>query len=177
MKSRSTSMSGRIQVLLRSRSLPFLCLLALWVPGAPVWAQSCQGVTSARCVGGGISMTMPVIEYDEKWKRTWGTIAIDIATDGEPGIFGAWSTETSRRKAKRFALQECQAGGGDDCQVVLLFADQCGALALPNPVFGKRYGARAATTPEEASRLALEECGDPECQVVFVDCTAPVRVR
>lgn len=178
MKSRSTSMLRRMQGLLCSRGMLVLCLLALWAPVMPAGAQAtCQGVSSARCVGGGISMTMPVIEYDEKWKRTWGAIAIDIATDGEPGISGRTIGEFSRRKAKNLALRDCQAAGGDDCQVVLWYADQCAALALPDPVFGKRYGARAGQTKSEAARLALEECGSEDCKLVFIDCTDPVRVR
>ncbi|MGY1459212.1 MULTISPECIES: DUF4189 domain-containing protein [unclassified Luteimonas] len=141
---------------------------------APVWAQTCQGVSSARC-GTGVGFYVPPPPQPE-WKRTWGAIAIDIATDGQPGVFGAVNGAYSRREAKRLAQEKCEATGAQACKVVLWYAGQCAALALPTLASGRRFGARAAETTALASQMVLEECAGPDCEVVHIDCTIPVRV-
>lgn len=149
--------------------LVFLC-------GGAATAQTCQGVTSARCVGTGFTWyhaPPPGPEY----QSTWGAFAIDVSVDGATARFGSSTGHDKRKHARKDALERCRATGAEDCRIVLTYSNQCAALAFPDPVYGKRYGARASTTTRESERLALEECDSPECRVVEVTCTIPYRIR
>ena len=154
--------------------LALLGLAVAW--GGTAAAQTCQGVSSARCVGTGFTWyhaPPPGPEY----QTTWAAFAIDVSVDGETARFGSASGHEKRKAARKDALERCRATGAQDCRIVLTFANQCAALAFPDPVYGKRYGARASRTSYESKRLALEECGSEECRVVEVNCTIPYRIR
>lgn len=161
---------GRVQRLL------LVLLASATVFGGTAAAQTCQGVSSARCVGTGFTWYHAPPPGPE-WQSTWAAFAIDVSVDGAPGRFGSASGHDKRRAARKDALERCRATGAQDCRIVLTFSNQCAVLALPDVVYGKRYGARAARTEYEAKRLALEECDSPECRIVDLNCTIPYRVR
>lgn len=161
---------GRVQRVL------LVLLASVAVFGGTAAAQTCQGVSSARCVGTGFTWYHAPPPGPE-WQSTWAAFAIDVSVDGAPGQFGSASGHDKRRAARKDALERCRATGAQDCRIVLTFSNQCAVLALPDVVYGKRYGARAARTEHEAKRLALEECDSPECRIVELNCTIPYRVR
>lgn len=163
-------MRGRVQRLL------LVLLASAAVFGGTAAAQTCQGVSSARCVGTGFTWYHAPPPGPE-WQSTWAAFAIDVSVDGAPGQFGSASGHDKRKAARKDALERCRATGAQDCRIVLTFSNQCAVLALPDVVYGKRYGARAARTEHEARRLALEECDSPDCRVVELNCTIPYRVR
>lgn len=154
--------------------LALLGLVLAW--GGPAAAQTCQGVSSARCVGTGFTWYHAPPPGPE-WQSTWAAFAIDVSVDGAPARFGSASGHEKRKAARKQALERCQATGAQDCQIVLTFSNQCAVLAFPEVVYGKRYGARAGPNEYEATRLALKECGSPDCRVVELNCTIPYRIR
>jgi hypothetical protein len=68
--------------------------------------------------------------------------------------------------ARAAALAECRAAGNNNCQVVVVFRNACGAFAI-----GGQCGARGwayAGSRRQAERLALNECikhGGTSCYV------------
>jgi hypothetical protein len=108
----------------------------------------------------------------EQWAVRWGAIAVDNAS-GKTGILGNMS---SRRKAEKGAMAQCQQKGGAACEVKLTYYNQCGVLAWGN---GKMVTASGPTLAE-AGELALTECArsaNAQCEVFFSDCSYAQRVR
>ena len=70
----------------------------------------------------------------------------------------------SAREAKVEALKQC---GEPSCEVLVSFANACGAIAH-GP--GKPFAVTGATR-SEAQTKALRRCGDKTCQIVAWACT------
>lgn len=108
------------------------------------------------------------------YKDRWGAISID-STVSKGGI-GTVTGLASKRKAEKAALSQCRAsGGGDGCQVLLTYYNQCGVIA-----WGDNYlKTMGAATVESASKLALEDCSKNTsgCQIYYSGCSYPERVQ
>lgn len=82
----------------------------------------------------------------------WGAIAIDFAPTNA-GI-GVSTAAGSKRQAKKEALADCQAKGGKDCRINLIYGNQCAVV-----IAGIKYArAQEGPTVEIAAAHALKMC-------------------
>jgi hypothetical protein len=107
-----------------------------------------------------------------RWADRWG--AIDNR-DGGAGL-GVAQMSSSERKAKRVAMDECLAKGGQRCKVILTYRNQCGVV-----VAGDAGGnSMSAESIDKASELGIERCekdGLKGCRVYYSNCSFAERVR
>lgn len=106
-----------------------------------------------------------------KWEERWGAFASD-----ENGVYGIVSDMTSKRKAKRAAVEECKSRGGGQCVAVATYANQCVAMVAsdvsPHTVYEQ--------TEEGALEAAQKKCSDSKqknCHVFYSGCSLPVRAE
>jgi hypothetical protein len=107
-----------------------------------------------------------------KWTSKWGAILVDSIV----GDIGATDNELSESAAKRIARERCEKHGAKNCEVALIYANQCGVIAWPSVVDAKVIS-RAGTTIEVASEIALSECASISgaiCKIVYSQCSMPV---
>ncbi len=106
------------------------------------------------------------------WVTSWGAIAVD----GPAHIIGASHSQRSKRKANAMALADCKARGGakKNCEVLISFHNQCGAIAGGDT----EATTFSAGTAEEAGALALQRCSSltANCKVLQTTCSYPMRV-
>lgn len=104
------------------------------------------------------------------WISQWGA----IATDAETGNVGTASRRASKQEALGEAMMQCKSGGGLNCKLLIVFDNQCGALAWPT-AGGKAAGA-GGKTPDMAEKSAMQACDEvgKACQIVYSQCSLPV---
>lgn len=75
----------------------------------------------------------------------------------------------TREQARAAAIANCRKYV-DDCQVVIVFKDGCGALAAGD----RSYAAARSESKDDAQRYALDDCrlGGPNCRVLRWVCTS-----
>lgn len=129
------------------------------------------GWTSCAPIPGNESSPNAAVESGPQWATRWGAIAVD----GNSGSFGGVDGLPSKRKAEKMAIRNCKKNGGQRCEVLGAYYDQCGAMA---------WGATKVTSYRsadlsEASSKALETCSQASnsCKVYYSGCSYPVRVR
>lgn len=153
----------------------FFCLAALVMCGARVSAHNSpdyharHNAQSPYYVGPrgeiGEKQTTQPIGY---WQKTWGA----IATDGARGLLGVVVGADSEVEAKRLALRDCEAKGGD-CKVEIAYFNQCAALVTGD----KLFNVSNAHSIARASELGLELCReekDTNCRVYYSACSEPI---
>ncbi|MGO1070844.1 DUF4189 domain-containing protein [Lysobacter sp. CA199] len=106
------------------------------------------------------------------WDSRWGAIAMDP----DNRTMGAVDSRESKRLARRDAVSECKARGGNKCKVTFTYQDQC-VVTIQG-----RTGANHGHAPEiaPAAQLGMNACmkrGDDDCHVYYEACSLPVRVR
>ena len=141
-----------------------------------------QGVTpgSQQCLPTGQGTApAPSPARQPRWKLTWGAFASDDAV----AVIGTSSGEHSSRSARSAAMRKCSKMGGKNCEVTLVYQNQCAVIADPidrdtQPRFGSDV---SGPTIEEASKLALDSChkrnGGRRCEIIYSNCTRPVLVN
>lgn len=122
-----------------------------------------------QCVpipGGSSSSSAPAAVYENRWGA--------IATDGPKGILGSSKNQTSKRKAEKQAVSECQEKGGT-CKLQMSYRNQCAVLVSGD----KKFLVQRAESIEVATEIAIRECGavDANCRVHYSDCSYPEQVR
>ncbi|QNP40870.1 DUF4189 domain-containing protein [Lysobacter terrestris] len=110
-----------------------MLLMLLAFAGAALAEQGCASgfYPGGAQPGGQICVPIPGYgttnntgaEGSSVWANRWGAIAIGN------GVAGVSEGLPSRGKAKRTALDDCKAGGGMDCKVIVAYVNQCVALA------------------------------------------------
>ena len=89
-----------------------------------------------------------------KGKDRWGALAFSRSANGWSA--GAGTDQPSQAHAVARALAGCrESKRGDNCAQVLVWKNQCGAIAVGD---GSQYGAAAGSTKQQAERNALREC-------------------
>ena len=107
-----------------------------------------------------------------KWKTMWGAIYADSVV----GDIGAANGEQSKNKAKRLAEERCKKHGAKECELLLVYSNQCGALAWPSLV-GAKVTADGGLSADAANDSALQKCarsGGGVCKIVYSECSKPV---
>lgn len=119
------------------------------------------------CAPAGNSASPP--EPGPRWATQWGSIAAG------KGGYGKALGSSRKSKAKREALRECKASGGRKCEVLLIFYNQCGALAWGNTGNATFRAPNAA----DAEAGALTECAKhtTDCRIFFSGCSYPRLVE
>jgi hypothetical protein len=106
-----------------------------------------------------------------RWATRWGAIAID----GSTGSFAGMEGLSSKRKAQKAAVKECQNKGGKQCKVIAAYYNQCGAMAYGDT----RYSSYMGPQTQETQDLAVQECNKQttNCRAYYVGCSYPEQIR
>lgn len=161
------------------------CLLlfsSALVSSTPVMAQTAcpQGVGpgSAQCgpSGGGMSPA-PSRQPSARWKLTWGA----FSTDADSNVVGTSTGQSSKRAARRAAVERCKQMGGTNCRPEFEYEHQCAVAVEPIEVGdGIKIVFGRGPTIEAASGYALPMCqrenGGRMCEVKFSNCTEPYLI-
>ncbi|MBI1329154.1 MAG: DUF4189 domain-containing protein [Alphaproteobacteria bacterium] len=97
-----------------------------------------------------------------------GALAIDSNKGNAYGYSYNYSTQDD---ADDRALNEC----GDDCTIVMRFANQCAAYAADQAYGSTVYGWGKAATKQDAQSIAMNQCaahGGSQCMVRVWGCDA-----
>lgn len=128
---------------------------------------SCAPIPGYGSSGPGQSNPQP----SQVWVKQWGAIAVDE----KAGRLGGTDGSSSKREAKKAAIEECQKNGGSKCKVAIAYYNQCGALA-----WGDNYGT-SASGPERDDTIknALASCVKEtvNCKIYYAGCSYSARVR
>ena len=102
----------------------------------------------------------------------WGAIAMDDY--GHDGIVVDYIGEL---EAKEAAIEECEKRGGQGCEVMLAYHNQCAAVAANTSVSSISH----ASDKEQAKEIALRRCNAKKageaCWIYYSGCSLPARVR
>lgn len=165
-------------------SLDLVVVLTLVALSLSVQAQTAcpQGVTpgGSQCLPTGGSQQAQPSAPEPRWRLTWGAIAMS----SETGEVGTSVGRSSKREARREAMDKCQKLGGRACQLAVAYENQCAVVAWASeagrPTGGGAFVQGAATIPE-ATRLAIPACsksrGGGECSIIYSACSEPVLVQ
>jgi hypothetical protein len=106
-----------------------------------------------------------------RWMTTWGAIAADAASASLGTVVGM----PSEQEARRAALAQCRAKGGEKCEVDLAYHNQCAVMILGS----KTYNTASAQTIERATLLGMKTCNadDTNCRVYYSDCSLARRTQ
>lgn len=116
------------------------------------------------------------------WVTTWGAIAKDEKPTRDTNLaIGVVESVATEEEASRIALSRCVQTGGNDCQVLLAYHNQCAALSGPDifqlKVRGGVLNASRAGSLEKAKEDSIRRCqaedGEQSCMVVYAACSAP----
>lgn len=94
-----------------------------------------------------------------------GAIAVDDDEAlAEPG-YGLVTGRASKEEAQRDALKLCAKAGNQGCVVVAWF-ETCGAYAASQKFYGVGWGRTLAI----AETMAMEKCGNDNCEIFISEC-------
>jgi len=107
-----------------------------------------------------------------RWEDRWGAVAFDEAIAGSMGMV---VDMLSQEQAKRAAVADCQAKGGRQCEIELVYSNGCAAVVAGD----KLHNASARETINEAIRVGMKRCSaaDVHCRVYYTMCSPAVRVQ
>lgn len=105
------------------------------------------------------------------WEKTWGA----IAGDSPNGILGMVVGASSETQARSMAISDCEAKGGKNCKVHLVYHNQCAAFVTGD----NGYSATGAASIDEAVEISMDDCqnSDSGCRVYYSACTDPIFHR
>lgn len=162
-----------------------LCMIPFSLFSNSVHGQCAPGIPSAGNPGC-IPPTSPGSPYGQpeatadptrlqqpsvRWIDSWGAIAYDRAEVKA----GNAEDQPSKEAASRVAMDYCQRYGGQQCQVVITYYNQCVSAAQPTEGLGDIRFATAAEQ-EDADQRALRACGSG-CVTVLRKCSLPKRIN
>lgn len=160
--------------------LPTLGFLLIAVVFAPLAAAQTTGVDT-----GGGQQVPPEVLYPEQygngnaqpqqpqaqWASRWGAVAFDRASGAEGHI----TDQIGKSQAEDAAMNSCAAHGGKQCEILLSYANECGAVAQEQG--GGIIAGAYATDSRKAESNAVNKCGQSTCQVVYSACSLPARIQ
>lgn len=109
----------------------------------------------------------------KKWHKTWGAVVMDDAK----GIVGVSEGKLKKEDALKDAMQSCVRDGGQQCEVVTAYFNQCVAIAWPS-VLGSESITSTSRSEGRAKDLSMKRCrllgNGAECKLVYAACTDAV---
>lgn len=113
-------------------------------------------------------------EQGPRWQRRWGAIALDFGASNV-GL-GASASALSKSAAKREALADCRAKGGQDCRINLVYGNQC-AVVIAATGYSRSHGNATVEIAAERGMKLCEAEGFGNCQIYYKACSLPVQVE
>ena len=149
----------------------YLCLCFAGTASAQALQPCPNGMPAGSgCVppsssGGGASGSLP--RPSQSWEDRYGALAFDTNTV----VLGIAENKTSKRQARRTALEKC---GTNNCKIVTEVVNACSAAAYNGQWM--TYG--WSGLEDEAKSIALAKCEKygRRCQIEYSGCSLPVRV-
>ncbi|ROU05946.1 DUF4189 domain-containing protein [Lysobacter enzymogenes] len=161
-------------VLISAFALPGLAVAEDGCPSG--FIPNAAGTPNAQCIPAGGLGYSGSSESAVKWERRWGAFTLDQPT----GKIGVATAMSSKRKAEKEALRDCQARGGSSCRVMLAFTNQCGAIASGKDANGGfEISAAGGVNAAVAKSSALERCGQKAgaCEIFLSECSYAEQVQ
>lgn len=96
--------------------------------------------------------------------------------DEQNGISGIVAELSSKRKAIKAAISECKLRGGENCEIVATYKNQCLVVVSS----GNKSQIVNAATIERATEIATHDCeadGSTDCHLYYSGCSVAKRVR
>ncbi|WP_425478316.1 DUF4189 domain-containing protein [Frateuria defendens] len=163
---------------------PFGLVFCSFILTSVAWSQCAPGIPSAGNPGcippnqsnspyaQGEAVRQHAAPIQAVWADRWGAIAMDGNT-GEAGTVVGYATQSEAVSA---AIGDCSSKGAKNCKPLLIYHNQCAAVAQSTE---GALNASGAPTLDEAKSLSIERCGQHggKCNVVYSDCSYPVRVK
>jgi hypothetical protein len=121
--------------------------------------------------GSGDRSSLPSLPPAE-WADSWGAMAMDDSN----GVAGIVTDLSSKRTAKKAAIQECRSRGGVDCTIARTYKNQCLVVVASS----KKSQIVNAATINRATELAMRDCendGSTDCRIYYSGCSIAKRVR
>ncbi|UHQ23839.1 DUF4189 domain-containing protein [Lysobacter sp. 5GHs7-4] len=142
--------------------------------GCPAgFIPNAAGTPNVQCIpAGGSGYSGPF----ETWERRWGAFTSDVVT----GKIGVATAMTSKRKAEKEAMRDCQVRGGTQCKLLLTFTNQCAAIASGKEAAGTyAISAGGGVNATVAKQVALRECGQraESCEIFLTECSYAEQVQ
>ncbi|NUO74729.1 MAG: DUF4189 domain-containing protein [Lysobacter sp.] len=160
----------------------FLVLVSMLAFARPAAAEdgcpagfipNATGTPNVQCIpAGGSGYSAPF----ETWERRWGAFTSDAVT----GKIGLATAMSSKRKAVKEAMRDCQARGGAQCKLLLTFTNQCAAIASGKEAGSTyRISAGSGVNATVAKQVALQECGRyaESCEIFLTECSYAEQVQ
>jgi hypothetical protein len=161
-----------------------LCATALLFFASAVHSQCAPGIPGAGNPGC-IPPTAPGSPYaqpydsappaalppQQVWQQQWGAAAMDF----DNGASGSVTNGQTKDLASRSAVSDCEGQGGIHCVTILVFENQCAAIA--QSANGVVSTATAARQPEAESRVRAKCTAGAACTLIYSQCAFPIRVK
>lgn len=140
-------------------------------PGGVAAGSAQCGPSPASHQSGQSAPAPPVVRHVDvgEWKDSWGAISADPIKGVVGGVIGMQSEDSARE----IASSRCADSGGKSCEMLLVYANQCAAVAWPETLDAKVVS-NSDLTIEKASKKALDTCvklGGGKCEVVYSTCS------
>ncbi|MDR1276498.1 MAG: DUF4189 domain-containing protein [Candidatus Accumulibacter sp.] len=162
----------------------YFLLLALSVSSFSLYAQCPQGIPNTPgCMPPDVMERYRVQDppYSRRrqapqqapqqyWERQYGAIVIDKTTPNV-GVVGVEHL-SSKQDAENAALSKCKKKGGQNCEIVGSYSNQCGALVWGDEFFSV-YSAGSADNAITSSMQSCER-RTKNCEVFYSDCSLPI---
>lgn len=105
------------------------------------------------------------------WVSAWGAIVLDA----KAGAKGVATQMASRSQAISVAMNECTSSGAQNCELQVVYDNQCAAVAWGD----QTYGVANEPSVDAASARAIRACSrsGSGCKVVYTDCSLPRRIQ
>ncbi|WP_394001328.1 DUF4189 domain-containing protein [Luteimonas sp. WGS1318] len=98
--------------------------------------------------------------------QSWGAFSIAAAEEGAISLTGWAINHGTEADASDAALEMCSRRGGKECEVDLVFVNQCASVATS----ATETAASRDRTLRRARRSAMQACGS-DCRVLYEGCT------
>lgn len=104
------------------------------------------------------------------WEDRWGAVAIDVKLLKA----GFLVDQTTKSDAEGQALSRCEAEGGNSCEIIISFHNQCASIAQQQE--SHQLSTATAADAKEADSRSLRRCGS-NCKIIYNQCSLPELIN
>lgn len=165
----------------------FVLAVLLIAIGGNAEAQSCPagipGANNPSCLPPSVEgspyyvgpqdVPLPAPQPTGEWHNAWGAVFVDFSGAGVGAVVGRRTEDEARSAAEA----RCRDAGGSKCERLVVYKNQCMAVAWPT--LGGHVGTGGSPTESAASKLAIEACQGvgKGCQILYSACSLPTFHR